>query len=117
MFVRAKELPKAALVEFQVNLHTGQREEESGRYGMVEERDEHIGQEKHDWEDDGGEMILTPEWITAQAGDPMYWEILQTDTGAKLGSRAMVFVRGRLGVRVGSVTSYLTCSRCFIRNP
>ncbi|KAE8538217.1 hypothetical protein D1P53_005556 [Cryptococcus gattii VGV] len=77
-FVQAKELPKGALVEYQVNLHTGRRD-----YTMHDEKEE---------EDDEDEEELEPVYESGR-GQGVWWESCHTSGKVQRGSRGLVFVQ------------------------
>nr|KIR83025.1 cytoplasmic protein [Cryptococcus tetragattii IND107] len=77
-FVEAKELPKGALVEYQVNLHTGRRD-----YTMHDEKEE---------DDDEDEEELGPVYESGR-GQGVWWESCYTSGKVQRGSRGLVFVQ------------------------
>jgi hypothetical protein len=94
VFVRAKELPKGALVEYQVNLHTGRPGVSSGaELPATHAGDSSSGDEIDD--DDDEDEELRP--VYASGGDEtLWWESCATSSNGQ-GSRAMVFVSGESG--------------------
>ncbi|XAO27823.1 hypothetical protein I312_106686 [Cryptococcus bacillisporus CA1280] len=76
-FVQAKELPKGALVEYQVNQHTGRRD-----YTMHDEKEE----------DDEDEEELEPVYESGR-GHGVWWESCHTSGKVQRGSRGVVFVK------------------------
>lgn len=76
-FVQAKELPKGALVEYQVNLHTGRR-------------DYTTQAAKEDEGDD--EEELEPVYESGK-GQGVWWESCHTSGKVQRGSRGLVFVK------------------------
>lgn len=98
MFVRAKELPRGALVEYQVNLHTGRPGVSSGNAELPIHAGDSSGRDEDDGEDD--EEELRP--IYASGGDEtMGWEICATSSNGQA-SRAMVFVSGESSENIGT---------------
>ncbi|OXH04368.1 hypothetical protein J010_05310 [Cryptococcus neoformans] len=79
-FVQAKELPKGALVEYQVNLHTGRRD-----YTIQ-------GAKEDEEEDDDGEEELEPVYDSGE-GQGVWWESCHTSGRVQGGSRGLVFVK------------------------
>lgn len=82
-FVQAKELPKGALVEYQVNLHTGRRD-----YTIQDAKED-------EEEDDDGEEELEPVYESGK-GQGVWWESCHTSGRVQGGSRGLVFVKGEL---------------------
>lgn len=82
-FVQAKELPKGALVEYQVNLHTGRRD-----YTIQDAKEDEEG------DDDDGEE-LEPVYDSGE-GQGVWWESCHTSGRVQGGSRGLVFVKGEL---------------------
>lgn len=80
-FVQAKELPKGALVEYQVNLHTGRRD-----YTIQDAKED-------EEEDDDGEEELEPVYESGK-GQGVWWESCHTSGRVQGGSRGLVFVKG-----------------------
>ncbi|WVQ75780.1 hypothetical protein IAR50_005413 [Cryptococcus sp. DSM 104548] len=78
LFVQAKELPKGALVEYQVNLHTGRRDQTL------------LSQRNNDDDDDDDELQVAYEKST---GEDIWWESSKT-VGKDLGCRGVVFAKG-----------------------
>ncbi|ODN79369.1 hypothetical protein L202_03373 [Cryptococcus amylolentus CBS 6039] len=77
LFVQAKELPKGALVEYQVNLHTGRRDQTL------------LTQGNDDDDDDDDELKVVYEQCS---GEDMWWESSRT-VGRDLGCRGIVFAK------------------------
>ncbi|OXC59248.1 cytoplasmic protein [Cryptococcus neoformans MW-RSA852] len=80
-FVQAKELPKGALVEYQVNLHTGRRD-----YTIQDAKEDEEG------DDDDGEEELEPVYESGK-GQGVWWESCHTSGRVQGGSRGLVFVK------------------------
>ena len=84
IFVRAKELPRGARVEYQVNLHTGRRDPtEQENRSQVE-----------DANDDDDEE-LEAEYGASGPSASVYWETCATRGHTGRGLRAAVFVQGK----------------------
>jgi len=77
LFVRAKELPRGALVEFQCNLHTGRR----------------VGTNAEDEGDFDQELKATHN-ATEWAGEDTLSEIYGTSEIEKQGTRGLFFIYG-----------------------
>ncbi|WWC59734.1 uncharacterized protein I303_102296 [Kwoniella dejecticola CBS 10117] len=96
LFVQAEELPKSALVEYQVNVHTGRRGVDpissmagmSGTSGTIERgRDD-------DAEEDDEDHELEPIYEQAEELERrIRWEAYSTTSKLNQGSRGVVFVR------------------------
>ncbi|ORY30238.1 hypothetical protein BCR39DRAFT_530125 [Naematelia encephala] len=89
VFVRAKELPRGALVEFQVNVHTGRTVDSVEMEGAVKEPEE-SNDEEHEDEDEEDE--LRPIYSTG-SGSSWSWERSITSGSVTRGSRALIFLR------------------------
>lgn len=83
IFVRAKELPKGALVEYQVNLHTGRHDTTQQEIRSEES------------EDDDGDEELEAEYRASGPSAGVYWEVCATRGRIRRGLRAAVFVQGK----------------------
>jgi diphthine-ammonia ligase len=112
LLVGAKELPRGALVEFQVNLHTGWRSEEGAvPMGGDDESDpvaEGAGEddvEEASWEDEDDEDDdeLEAVYESGVYGKEGRWESCRTSGKKERGSRLMVFLDREL-------TPFLTIS-------
>lgn len=86
IFVQASELPKGALVEFQVNFHTGRP-----TVPDLVHTDNHR-QEKHEDNDEDDVEDLDAVYSSGE-GSGMKWEISTADRAGH-GSRAIVFIDG-----------------------
>lgn len=75
-------MPKGALVEYQVNLHTGRRD-----YTIQDAKEDEEG------DDDDGEEELEPVYESGK-GQGVWWESCHTSGRVQGGSRGLVFVKG-----------------------
>lgn len=87
MFVRARELPKGALVEYQVNLHTGRRDPTT----TIEKVAESGNAETED--DDDDDEDLEPVFSSGEQSG-LRWETCVTSGKYQRGSRGMCFATG-----------------------
>ncbi|WWD21739.1 hypothetical protein CI109_106226 [Kwoniella shandongensis] len=89
IFVQAKELPKGALVEYQVNLHTG-RSVVVENQGEDLKRGPSLKQDDDDDDDDDDELEAV---YGSGKEEGVWWESVRTSGRREQGSRAAVFVR------------------------
>ncbi|KAK8847652.1 hypothetical protein IAR55_005511 [Kwoniella newhampshirensis] len=102
VFVHAKELPKGALVEYQVNLHTG-------RPGFMEDQREVRGvSQTSDDNDDGDDEDVDELGALYSQGreGSVWWESVVTGGRRQQGSRAILFLEDIDSLR-GLSTSHL----------
>ena len=88
VFLRAKGLPRGALVEYQVCLHTGR-----GRQGGETDDDDHTRDADDDASEDDDDITLEPRYSSML--DPsrsIGWEECVASGRRAEGSRAMIFV-------------------------
>jgi diphthine-ammonia ligase len=93
VFTRVKELPRGALVEYQVNLHTGRPGVSSTNAELRATHGDSPRRGEVDEEDD--EEELRPLYASG-ADETLWWESCATSSSGQ-GSRAMVFVSSELG--------------------
>lgn len=99
LLVRAKELPRGALVEFQVNLHTGWRSEE-GQTSVDGESDPVVdgggedddGEASWEDEDDEDDDELEAVYESGMYGKKGRWESCRTSGKKERGTRLMVLL-------------------------
>ena len=82
-------MPKGALVEYQVNLHTGRTTEHQLEQGHEESGD--VQENNNDDDDDDLEAVYSNGKNTS-----VCWEISTTSSRSSRGSRAIIFCRGEL---------------------
>jgi diphthine-ammonia ligase len=85
LIVRAKELPRGALIEFQVNLHTGRRDDDGPTVPLSRTDDD-----DDDEDGDALEAIYTSD----ESETGIRWEICRTSGIRNRGSRGMIFLTG-----------------------
>lgn len=109
LVLRAKELPRGALVEFQVNLHTGRQSPDSGSGQIPLAESVHAAQDHHSDQSPGGgpsreededdieddEEQLEPTHAAGADGE-ISWESCVTSGNRNRGSRAVIFVSGEI---------------------
>lgn len=81
IFIQASELPKGALVEFQVNFHTGRRCPDSVNHESAED-------------DDQDDEDLDARYSSAVTSGGMSWELSTADRKGQ-GSRGMIYIHGQ----------------------
>ncbi|WWD00870.1 hypothetical protein V866_007808 [Kwoniella sp. B9012] len=87
IFVQAKELPKSALVEYQVNVHTGRK----GVDPLPETSSASIPQQSDSEEDDDEDEDLIPSYISGHDEDQEVWWEMYECSGKNQGSRGVAF--------------------------
>ncbi|WVQ69542.1 uncharacterized protein L199_007762 [Kwoniella botswanensis] len=87
IFVQAKELPKSALVEYQVNVHTGRK----GVDPLLETSSISIPQQSDSEEDDDEDEDLILSYCSGSDEDQEVWWEMYECSGKNQGSRAVVF--------------------------
>lgn len=92
VFLQASELPRGALVEFQVNYHTGRRGE-SSRSAIDHVTPSRPADTRKDESDDDDDEEL--EAVHVRSGDgELSWEVCTTSSAGQ-GGRGVVFIRGQ----------------------
>lgn len=94
MFVRASELPRGALVEYQTNMNTGRQ----GCDDMVSDADQEVDESELEGEYASGDVRGT------------YWETCRAPAG-RTGNRAAIFIPGKLQTGSALARGPLTCRR------
>lgn len=90
VFLRASELPRGALVEFQVGVNTGRRPDWC-EYGL-KDKDNRVGDGDNQEEEDEEDEEIQPVFERG-GGEGVWWECVEavSRTGRKYGFRAAIF--------------------------